>query len=282
MATFYNQATLSYNGNTAVSNITAGEIRSSLKLTKTAVKSTYSDGEGVVYVLSITNTSASAVENLTLTDDLGRYTYNDETLYPLDYTGAVRYYINGALQSAPGAITTSPLSFNSISVPAMGNTVIVYEARINEFAPLDIEGTITNTATLTGDSLAQSVSASYTINPAAEVNLSVRKSLSPMVISSGEALTYTFVIENRGNLALTAADSGVFTDTFTPPLKNISVTYNSTQWSEGVNYTYDEDTGVFTSLAGQISVDAAAYSRTDVGAVATTAGESTLTITGTI
>ena len=42
MATFYNQATLSYNGNLASSNITAGEILENLFVTKTPVNSNYS------------------------------------------------------------------------------------------------------------------------------------------------------------------------------------------------------------------------------------------------
>ena len=41
MATFYNQATLSYNGNTTTSNITTGELVEVLSATKTAVQTEY-------------------------------------------------------------------------------------------------------------------------------------------------------------------------------------------------------------------------------------------------
>ena len=44
MATFTNQATLTYNGGTASSNITTGELLEVLTATKTAVVPTYRSG----------------------------------------------------------------------------------------------------------------------------------------------------------------------------------------------------------------------------------------------
>ena len=41
MATFSNYATLSYNGQTTVSNLVTGEIVDSLRMTKTAVAESY-------------------------------------------------------------------------------------------------------------------------------------------------------------------------------------------------------------------------------------------------
>ena len=40
MATFYNQATLSYGGNTTTSNITTGELLDALTAVKTALRGT--------------------------------------------------------------------------------------------------------------------------------------------------------------------------------------------------------------------------------------------------
>mgnify|MGYP007043298606 CR=1 FL=1 len=53
MATFYNQATLSYNGNTTTSNITAGELVEILTAAKTAVTDTYQSGGRITYIISI-------------------------------------------------------------------------------------------------------------------------------------------------------------------------------------------------------------------------------------
>lgn len=50
MAAFYNQATLSYNGNTTTSNITTGEILEVLSATKTALRDTYNAKIGRAHV----------------------------------------------------------------------------------------------------------------------------------------------------------------------------------------------------------------------------------------
>ena len=76
MATFYNQATLSYNGNIASSNITAGEILENLFVTKTPVNSSYSADRDNSYVISIVNNSSVSYDNVTITDDLGEYVFN--------------------------------------------------------------------------------------------------------------------------------------------------------------------------------------------------------------
>ena len=58
MATFYNQATLSYNGNTTTSNITTGEIVEILSAAKTAVTDTYRANGRITYIVSIVNSGA--------------------------------------------------------------------------------------------------------------------------------------------------------------------------------------------------------------------------------
>ena len=102
MATFTNQARLTYTGGSAASNITVGELVEVLTATKTAVVPNYERGGTVTYLITLTNTGTTALTNLTVTDDLGGYTFGANTVYPLAYTaGSVRYYQNGALQAAP-------------------------------------------------------------------------------------------------------------------------------------------------------------------------------------
>ena len=119
MATFTNQARLTYTGGSAASNITVGELVEVLTATKTAVVPNYERGGTVTYLITLTNTGTTALTNLTVTDDLGGYTFGANTVYPLAYTaGSVRYYQNGALQAAPAVTAGPPLTISGITVPA--------------------------------------------------------------------------------------------------------------------------------------------------------------------
>ncbi len=98
MATFYNQATLTYNGGSVISNVTSGEIVEVLSVTKTPVVSEYTADGDVTYAVSIVNTGITEFSGLTITDDLGQYIFGTLTLTPLDYVeNSVKYYINGTL-----------------------------------------------------------------------------------------------------------------------------------------------------------------------------------------
>ena len=77
-------------------------------------------------------------------------------------------------------------------------------------------------------------------------------------------------------------DDLIFRDTFDPVLENLIVTFNGASWNEGTNYTYDELTGEFVSLAGQITVPAATFTQNPDGTYTVTPGISTITITGTV
>ena len=137
MATFTNQATLTYSGGTTSSNITTGELLEVLTASKTAVVPTYRSGRPITYLITLVNSGAAALNGLTVTDDLGGYAFNGGTVYPLAYTaGSVRYYQNGVLQAAPAATAGPPLTVTGISVPAGGSTVLAYEAEPTAFAPL--------------------------------------------------------------------------------------------------------------------------------------------------
>lgn len=97
------------------------------------------------------NSSAAALTGLTVTDTLGSYTFSGNTLYPLTYvTGSLLYYVNGALQATPTVTATAPLTVTGVTVPAGGSAMLIYTARVNEYAPLGVEDSITNTATITG------------------------------------------------------------------------------------------------------------------------------------
>lgn len=283
MATFYNQATLNYNNTTTTSNITTGEIVDSLTATKTALVPTYTSGDNVTYVISIVNSGTTDYAGLTVTDNLGAYTYNTSTVYPLTYTpDSIRYYINGALQATPTIGATRPLTLTGISVPAGGNTTIVYETTANNFAPPAAASTITNTVTITGTGITEPVTATETVTVLAAPMLNISKSLSPTTINGNGQITYTFIIQNMGNTAAAATDNATIIDTFTPALSNITVTYNGDTMPVTTFYTYDETTGLFQTVPGQITVPAATFTQSTTGEYTVTPGIATVTVTGTI
>ena len=284
MATFTNSATLSYNGNTTVSNTVTGTLQEVLVVTKIPVVPEYTSRGEVTYVITLVNSGTTALTGLTLTDNLGAFSYNEDTRYPLTYTeNSVKYYINGTLQTQPTVTAGPPLEIRGINIPVGGNATLIYEARANEFAPMELESIITNQVTVTGDNLAEPVTAEATVNAETAPVLTIHKDLSPTTVASNGEITYTFTIQNTGNAAADAAAGIVLTDTFDPILNPITVTFNGTAWTAPANYTYDTATGVFSSVAGQITVPAATYTRDPAtGAWITTPGVSTLVITGTV
>ncbi|MBQ3014408.1 MAG: hypothetical protein IJD75_04655 [Clostridia bacterium] len=284
MAQFTNQAQLSYNNSVINSNVAVGEILEVLSATKTAVMDDYTRGDDVTYVISLVNSGSSAVTGISISDNLGAYPFNEETLYPLTYVeGSVHLYINGVLQAAPVVTAGPPLVFSGINLPANSNLLLIYEADANQFAPLDVGDRIVNVATITGTGLPTTVTVTETITPEEAPNLTITKSIEPVPVTENGVLTYRFLIQNFGNTEAVATDNVALTDTFDPILSGLSVTLDGTAWTEGTQYNYDETTGVFTTVPGQITVPAATYEQDETtGAWVITPGVTILTVTGTV
>lgn len=282
MATFFNQATLSYNGNTITSNITTGEIVEVLSAEKTAVSLTYEQGGSITYVISIVNTGAVPYTNLTVTDNLGEYVFGTGTAVPLTYkTGSVRYFVNGVLQPTPTVADEAPFTVTGINVPGNSNALIVYEADVNGFAPLASGSVITNEAVISGSGLTNDITVTETITVADAPLLSITKALSPTVVNENGQITYTLTIVNNGNAPIVATDDVVVADIFDPTLSDITVTLNGVTLGAG-DYSYNEATGEFVTTAGVVTVPAAAYTQGPDGEWVTTPGTAVITITGTI
>lgn len=283
MAFFTNQAQLRYGNEITNSNITVGEIQEVLTVTKTAVKETYRQGGTVTYIISIVNAGTAEYTGLTLSDDLGTYAFGTTTRTPLDYSaGTIRYYQNGVLQTAPTVEAGPPLTITGVNVPAGGNATIVYETRLNAYAPLQLEAEITNVVTVSGTCVS-GITASETVSAVAEPVLSITKSVSPVPVTECGRLTYTFVIQNTGNVPADSTTEVSVTDTFDPVLRNLTVTFNGTAWTAPTNYTYNETTGMFRTVPGAVTVPAATYTQnSETGEWGTSSGVSTLIVTGTI
>ena len=284
MAQFTNQAQLSYNNAVINSNVAVGEVLEVLSADKTAVTTTYTPGGDVTYVISAVNSGATPVGGVTVTDNLGAYTFGETTLYPLTYKeDSVRLYINGVLQAAPTVVAGPPLVVSGITLPANSNMVLVYEANVTAFAPLGEGDSIVNTATVTGNGIATPITVNETVTPVSEAMLDITKSISPVPVAENGVVTYTFVIRNSGNAPADADANVTLTDTFNPILTDLTVLLNGTPLAQGTGYTYAVTEGDFATVPGVITVPAATYVQDPVtGVWSVTPGTTTLTVTGTI
>ena len=280
--TFTNQATLTYNGSTVRSNVAVGVMESSLTVSKNAVAEQYSAGEDITYVVSIVNNADVPATGLTVNDNLGAYPFDGGTVQPLTYVdGSVQYYVNGALQAAPAVSTAAGLSITGITVPAQGNAVIIYSTSVNEYAPLAAGSEIVNTVDV-GGSEKITLQAQQTVAADESAQLSFYKSVSPVPVTENGQLTYTLLLTNTGNTAVTNTDGAIISDTFDPVLTGISVALDGTPLTP-TDYSYSETTGVFATAAGVITVPAATYTQDPVtGAWSTVPGTATLTVAGTV
>ena len=137
---------------------------------------------------------------------------------------------------------------------------VIYVAEVNQYAPLALDSIITNSATISGGGVTEVV-VTETVTADADAELTIAKCISPAVVTENGQLTYTFTIQNIGNVPINATDSVTVTDVFNPILTGLNVTFNGTVWTEGVNYTYSETTGEFATNLSQITVPAATYTQ---------------------
>ena len=282
MPTFQNNATLTFNGRSIQSNTVTGEISDLLTGSKTAPVTHYRQGDRITYVVNLVNAQDTAQTNLTVTDNLGTYTFGTGTVTPLTYLdGSAALFVNGTPQAAP-AVTEEEGSivFSGITVPADGNATLVYVVTVNEYAPLDAAGSVENVATVGGGGKITPLVLTETITPDTTADLSIVKSLSPTTVVGSGPVTYTFEIGNSGLTPVEATDEVTLTDVFDPVLISPTVAYNGTTLSEGTDYTYEN--GTLTVLAGAITLPAATVSQSGTGEWVVTPGTGTLTVTGTI
>ncbi len=68
----------------------------------------------------------------------------------------------------------------------------MYEAALNEYAPVATESEITNTATITGGGITP-ITVDETVEALSEPVLSITKSVSPVPVTENGTLTYTFL-----------------------------------------------------------------------------------------
>ena len=285
MATFYNQAALSYGGNTVSSNTTEAELLSGLALTKTAINDSYTAGGSIVYAITLSNMGGGAYTDLTVKDNLGAYDLvGGGTAIPLDYVdGTLLYYLNGVLQPTPTVTSVGNLEISGIDLPANSTATFIYEAMANEFAPMAAGSTITNTSSTDGGAGVGIITDNATVGIRATTQLTIAKAVCPAVITDNDTVTYTIIVQNLGNTPVVATDGVIISDVFNPVLTGITVTLDGVELDVGTGYTYNVATGEFATADGVVTVPAATYTQDpSTGAVTTVPGVTVLTVSGTV
>lgn len=281
-----NQASLTYaygaQSGSAISNVATAVIEDTLALAKTAVGSGYTPGSNIAYTISLINNGAAALNNITVTDNLGTYAFAGATAVPLTYTGPAKLYINGVYSSdLTPTVTSSAVTFTIPSLASGANALIVYNAVPNSYASGASDSTITNTVTATAQGLGQSASASATVTADDFARVTMFKAISPETLTDGGAITYTFTLYNYGN---TPASNVVLSDTFNPAPVINSITVNGTA-VPSADYTYAS--GLLTlpaaSSAYSLTVPAATFTQNPAtGEVTSTPGVTTVVVNGTL
>ena len=282
MATIINQANLTYTYGTTtasvLSNPAVTERAEAIAIEKRALENAYHAGSELTYLLAVQNSGAAPVTNLTVRDNLGAFTPTGAAapVMPLTYTGPAALYIDGVFSETLTPETDeSGVTFTIPSLPAGSNALIVYQAAVNGFAPLDAGSEITNTATLTVGTDPLTASATVPVDSYADV--SIEKEMSPNPIGTGDTLTVIFTIENCGNVAATDL---VLTDDFPLSLSDVAVSVNGASVTD---FTFEDNTLTLpASDQTALTVPAATFETSDTGAVTVTPGTMTVTVTGTI
>ncbi len=282
--TITNQARVSYQFNdrvgSALSNIATAVLNDPLSAAKNSVESEYRPGDTVTFAISFVN-SGAALTNVTVTDDLGTYAIGTGEETPLTFVSPALLYINGVYSGNPvAAVSGDSVVFTVPSVPAGANAVIVYNALVNDAAPLAVGSQITNTATISADGLTVDATASNTITAEEYADIRITKAMTPTGVVDGSQITYDFTVYNYGN---TEATGIVLTDRFDPAPTGITVFING-DVVDPADYTYAG--GLLTLPAGsgtELSLPAATLIQDPVtGEITVVPSTLDITVTGTL
>ena len=287
MATIENFATIRYTSGgitaTKVSNLAEISLESSVRITKSTLGDTYSENSVLTYIITVTNTTAATINDITITDDLGTFAFNATELTPLSYTSPALLLIDGQDNTAQLSVDTATagslvFSFPSLTAGATAN--IIYKVTVNEYAALETGSTIVNTATLSSTAECVDGEATATVQVADMADVSVFKQMCPNPVVCGSTVTYTIRVYNYGNLA---AENVELTDNFDPAPTNVTVSRDGILLP-ATDYTYVDGLLTVPSTGGSaVSVPPATFTRDPVsGVVSVTPGVVEYVITGTI
>lgn len=282
-----NFATVSYTSGgvteTRVSNVAEISVESAVGFTKTSVGNTYKDNSILTYILTVTNSSGSAITGSTITDNLGTYVFGASELTPLKFLSPAVLLINGqdvSTQLTVDDTVPSSLTFTLPTIPAGATANIIYKAQTTDYAPLSTDSTITNTSTFESNSECADSSASATVSVENSANVSIIKQMCPNPVICGDTITYTIKIYNYGNAT---AENVVLTDEFNPAPTNVTVSRDGVLLL-GTDYSYVNGTLTVPASGGTpINIPPATFVQDPTtGIITVTPSVVEYTITGTI
>lgn len=272
-----NQATVTYQSGRdekkASSNIAAATLEGPLTVSKNVLGNIYRQGAEITYLLTTMNNGTTTLDHITISDRLGT---EENQPAPLDYVGPAILYVNGNIDNRLGVqVDHHQVIFTIPTLSPQANALIIYRAKPNAYAPLACHSTITNAASWQADTVNEMISDHVSVQVASEADVQVIKTMYPNPITAGSAVTYTFHLSNSGNIP---AQDIVLKDNFTPPLTDITVTFNH-EILPSTGYTYED--GVLC-IENRLFVPAATYTRENDGIITTIPGTAIITVSGTI
>ena len=284
MATITNQASLTYTYGTTTANVLSNPaqtvLNASLSAEKRVLEDAYRAGEELTYIVSLQNGGETAINGIQMTDDLGAFTPEGAAapVVPLTYTGPAELFIDGVFsETLTPVLSDAGATFTIPALPAGSNALLLYKARVNEYAPLEADSEITNTVSVDAS---EPLTASATVPVNSYADVTIEKEMAPNPVTDGGTLTVTFTIENSGN---TEATDLVLTDAFPVSLQNVAVTVNGAPVTD---FTFENDTLTLPAAGSPkttLTVPAATFTRSETTrAVTINPGVMTITVTGTI
>lgn len=237
MATILNNsATLTYNSGdgtgSAASNVVSTSLLDSYGITaqKVSANDSFRPSENITYLVTVTNTGTQPLYAVQVTDDLaqGQLTYVANSALVIDDEGA----------TPVTPVSVVPLVIPAADVLASGESVtVLYVAQVSSTIDETVDE-ITNTAQTVARQqsaegpVVEGEPSSVTIPREDFAQVDVVKAVDKAIISSGDTLTYTFTIENSGNIPATNV---VITDTLPVGFEITSIESET----DGVTTVYD-------------------------------------------
>ncbi|SFS06964.1 DUF7507 domain-containing protein [Anaeromicropila populeti] len=294
MAEITNQAniTFKYSANStgsAISNIATTDLQGPITASEDSYQDTYKIGSIIDFEVQATNTGAAVLSNVSISCDLGEYTFPVgavTSVVPLEYVpDSAFYYIDGIYQGSATVTSTAPLTFELAALASGSTFTVAYKAALTEYAPLTTGSSIKNTASIIAHNIANPVTVSTTITASEFAEVSIVKSMSPNPVMDSSTITYTFTISNYGNVAATGIE---LTDEFSPIPTITRIAVDNIQATAVTDYTYDTATGVLNLFAinngaSEITVPAATITQDAVtGSITVVPSTLVITVVGTI